>query len=38
MATASVEVRIPNDAHDTAAVAAELLTKEAQAFLIRLHR
>jgi hypothetical protein len=38
MATASVEVRIPNDAHDTAALAAELLTKEAQAFLIRLHR
>ena len=38
MATASVEVRIPKDAHDTAALAAELLTKEAQAFLIRLHR
>src|SRR6266540_6606946 len=38
MATASVEVRIPNDARDTAALAAELLTKEAQAFLIRLHR
>jgi malate synthase len=38
MATASVEVRIPNDAHDTAALAAELLTKEAQDFLIRLHR
>jgi malate synthase len=38
MATASVEVRIPNDARDTAAVAAELLTKEAQDFLIRLHR
>ena len=38
MATASVEVRIPNGAHDTAALAAELLTKEAQDFLIRLHR
>src|SRR6266508_4233906 len=38
MATASVEVRIPNDARDTAALAAELLTKEAQDFLIRLHR
>src|SRR5258705_6044291 len=38
MATASVEVRIPNDAHDTAALATELLTKEAQAFLTRLHR
>ena len=38
MATASVEVRIPNDARDTSALAAELLTKEAQAFLIRLHR
>src|SRR2546425_2464880 len=38
MATASVEVRIPNDARDTAALAEELLTKEAQDFLIRLHR
>src|SRR3989441_9478056 len=38
MATASVEVRIPNDAPDTAALAEELLTKEAQDFLIRLHR
>ena len=38
MATASVEVRIPNGAHDTAAIAAELLTKEAQDFLIHLHR
>src|SRR6266540_2077485 len=38
MATASVEVRIPNDARDTAALAAELLTKDAQDFLIRLHR
>ena len=38
MATASVELRIPNDARDTAAIAAELLTKEAQDFLIRLHR
>src|SRR6266545_7883928 len=38
MATASVEVRISNDARDTAALAAELLTKEAQDFLIRLHR
>ena len=38
MATASVEVRIPNEAQDTAALAAELLTKEAQAFLIRLHQ
>jgi malate synthase len=38
MATASVELRIPNDARDTAAIAAELLTKEAQDFLIKLHR
>ena len=37
MAIASVEVRIPNDARDTAAIAAELLTKEAQDFLKRLH-
>ncbi|HKY49843.1 MAG TPA: malate synthase A [Candidatus Limnocylindria bacterium] len=38
MATASVELRIPNDARDTAALASELLTKDAQKFLIRLHR
>jgi malate synthase len=38
MAIASVEVRIPNDARDTETIAAELLTKEAQEFLKRLHR
>ena len=38
MAIATVEVRIPNDARDTAAIAAELLTKEAQEFLKRLHK
>lgn len=38
MATASVELRIPNDARDSAALAGELLTKDAQKFLIRLHR
>jgi malate synthase len=38
MAIASVEVRVPNDARDTAAIAAELLTKDAQEFLKRLHK
>src|SRR3990170_2585004 len=38
MGIASVEVRIPNEARDTAAVAEGLLTKEAQDFLKRLHR
>ena len=38
MAIATVEVRIPNEARDTAAIAAELLTKEAQEFLKRLHK
>ncbi|HEV8230409.1 MAG TPA: malate synthase A, partial [Candidatus Limnocylindria bacterium] len=38
MATASVELRIPSDARDTASIADELLTPEAQDFLIRLHR
>ena len=38
MAIASVEVRIPSDARDTAAITAELLTNEAQEFLRRLHR
>jgi malate synthase len=38
MATAAVELRIPNDAGDTAALAGELLTKDAQRFLTRLHR
>src|SRR5688572_18328788 len=38
MAIASVEVRIPNEARDTASIAEGLLTKEAQEFLMRLHR
>jgi malate synthase len=38
MAIASVEVRPPNDTRDTAAIAEGLLTKEAQEFLMRLHR
>src|SRR5687768_9953820 len=38
MAIASVEVRIPNEARDTATIAGELLTKEAQDFLKRLHK
>ena len=38
MAIASVDVRIPGDARDTSALAEELLTNDAQKFLLRLHR
>ena len=38
MATATAELRLPRDARETASLVEELLTPEAQDFLIRLHR